>query len=205
MLHLLDILGVVVFAASGVLEAGRRRLDIFGAVVVALVSALGGGTLRDMMLQHGPVFWIADPLYVMLVTAAALVTFALAHRFVPPARLLLVADAAGLAVFSVLGVQKALAAGVAPVVALGMGVITGVAGGIIRDILCNEVPLVLRREIYATASLAGGVLFLFLSAVHVPAAISTWVAALAVFSVRLAAIRLRLSLPRVPQAGEKPS
>ena len=201
MLHLLDILGVAVFALSGALEAGRRRLDVFGAVVIALATAVGGGTLRDVILRHGPVFWVADPTYVIVVTLSALLTFFLAPRVQFPRRLLLVADAGGLAVFSVMGVQKALAAGVSPVVALMMGVITGVAGGILRDILCNEIPLVLRREIYATAALSGGVLFLLLRSSGVPEGINTAVSACAVFAIRLIAVRLDLALPRFPPAG----
>ena len=200
MLHLLDILGVAVFAVSGALEAGRRRLDVFGAVVIALVTAVGGGTLRDVLLRHGPVFWIADPTYVIIVTLAALGAFFLAPRLRFPRRLLLVADAGGLAVFSVMGVQKALQSGASPVVALMMGVITGVAGGILRDVLCNEVPLVLRREIYATAALAGGVLFLGLRALGVPEGIGTALAVILVFVIRLVAVRLDLTLPRFPPA-----
>lgn len=201
MLHLLDILGVAVFALSGALEAGRRRLDVFGAVVIALVTAVGGGTLRDVILRHGPVFWVADPTYVIVVTLSALATFFLSPRVRFPRRLLLVADAGGLAVFSVMGVQKALAAGVSPVVALMMGVITGVAGGILRDMLCNEIPLVLRREIYATAALAGGILFLLLRFLGVPEGMNTAVSACAVFGIRLVAVRLDLALPRFPPAG----
>ena len=200
LLHALDILGVVVFAISGALEAGRRRMDVFGAVVVALVTAIGGGTLRDVILQHGPVFWVADPTYVVVVTLAALGAFFAAGWLARWPRLLLVADAGGLAVFSVMGVQKALGAGASPIVALVMGVITGVAGGIVRDILCNEIPLVLRREIYATAALAGGALFLLLRHFAVPDGLSTLLSALLVFGIRLIAVRLKLSLPRYPQA-----
>jgi uncharacterized membrane protein YeiH len=198
LLHALDILGVAVFAVSGALEAGRRRMDVFGAVVVALVTALGGGTLRDVILRHGPVFWVADPVYVVAGTLAALATFFTAGQLARWPRLLLVADAAGLAVFSVMGVQKALDAGVSPAVALVMGVITGVAGGIGRDILCNEIPLVLRREIYATAALAGGALFLGLRPFHVPEDLSILLSSSLVFGVRLIAVRLDLALPRYP-------
>lgn len=194
-LHTLDLVGVVVFAISGVLEAGRRQMDIFGAVVLALVTALGGGTLRDVILQHGPVFWVADPTYVIAVTLAALATFALVRRVTLPRRFLLVADAAGLAVFAVLGTQKALGAGAAPVVALGMGVISGVAGGMIRDVLCREIPLVLRREIYATAALSGGLLFWLLRQLGTSEAWATALGALCVFAVRLVAVRLNLALP----------
>lgn len=201
-LHTLDLVGVVVFAISGVLEAGRRQMDIFGAVVLALVTALGGGTLRDVILQHGPVFWVADPTYVIAVTLAALAAFVVVRRVPLPRRFLLVADAAGLAVFAVMGTQKALGAGAAPVVALGMGVITGVAGGVIRDVLCNEVPLVLRREIYATAALSGGLLFWLLREAGTGEAWATALGALCVFAVRLVAVRLNLDLPTAPPSPD---
>ena len=201
-LHALDLVGVVVFAVSGALEAGRKRMDVFGAVVLALVTALGGGTLRDVILQHGLVFWVADPTYVIAVTLAALAAFALVRRVPLPRRFLLVADAGGLAVFAVLGTQKALSAGAAPVVALGMGVITGVAGGVLRDVLCNEVPLVLRREIYATAALSGGLLFWLLRQLGTNEAWATALGALCVFAVRLVAVRLNLDLPTAPPSPD---
>jgi len=198
----LNILGAAVFALSGALEARRKGMDVFGATVVALVTALGGGTLRDLLLQHGPVFWVADPVPVIAVTLTAAVAF-FAYHPLPRSfsRLLLVADAAGLSVFTILGEQKALAAGVSPIVALVMGIITGVAGGILRDILCNEIPLVLRREIYATASATGGLLFLGLRALHMGGTFPTILAVAAVFAVRLIALRLNLSLPRPPLPG----
>jgi uncharacterized membrane protein YeiH len=193
----LNIFGAAVFALSGALEARRKGMDVFGATVVSLVTALGGGTLRDLLLQHGAVFWVADPVPVIAVTLTALATFFAWHPLPRTfGRMLLVADAAGLAVLTILGEQKALAAGVSPVVALVMGIITGVAGGILRDILCNEIPLVLRREIYATAAAVGGLLFLGLRALHMGGALPALLAVATVFIVRLIALRLNLSLPR---------
>ena len=155
-LTLSDGFGVLVFAISGALAAGRRSMDIFGVLVIGFVTALGGGTLRDLLLGIHPVSWIKNPVYLLLVTIAVILTLLggrISHRF--DERIMIVSDAFGLAVFTVIGVQIALQQSfVSPPVAIMMGVITGVAGGAIRDVICNDIPLVLKREIYATASAA---------------------------------------------------
>ena len=155
MMYYLDILGTTIFAVTGSLAAGRKHLDVFGVVVLSLATALGGGTLRDVALGSLPVFWVADPLYIIAAGVASLATFAVARVHRLPEGLLRVADALGLAVFTVIGAERALAAGAPYLVAVLMGMVTGVAGGMIRDLLSGEVPLILRREIYATASLCG--------------------------------------------------
>ena len=195
-LRLFDLLGAAVFALSGALEARRKRMDIFGVATVALVTPLGGGTLRDLLLHEKSVFWIADPLPVVVATAVAVLTF-FANRPLAPLsrRVLLMADAAGLALFTVLGVQEALAYGASSIVAVMMGMISGVVGGILRDILCNTIPLILRREVYATASLAGGALFLGLGQTPLPLSWRMTLAILTVFTLRVAALRFHLSLP----------
>ncbi len=195
MIYYLDLFGTAVFAVAGALAAGRHRLDLFGVVVVGLVTAVGGGTLRDVILDARPVFWVADLAYLAVGTAAALVTFfwARLHRLRTGA--LLVADAFGLAVFTVVGAKKALLLGNSAPVALTMGLLTGVAGGIARDLLTGEVPLVLRREIYATASLAGAVLYVCLSRGPAWGPAATALSMGLTLAVRLAAIRWNLSLP----------
>jgi len=201
-LYVLDLFGVVVFAVTGALAAGRKRMDVFGMTVLALATALGGGTARDLVLGAQPVFWVADPLYVAVGASAALLTFTVARLWRLPPRLLLVGDAFGLAVFTVIGAGKALAMDVSPLICILMGVMTGTVGGMIRDILSGEIPLILRREIYATASLSGAVVYVVL-AVFVP---HTWIAAAAgvavVLAMRLAAIRWDLSLPTFLPTGE---
>jgi uncharacterized membrane protein YeiH len=193
--RLFDLLGVAVFALSGALEARRKQMDVFGVAVVALVTALGGGTLRDLLL-YATVFWVADPLPVVVATAVAVFTFFVSRPLVPLSRqMLLVADAAGLALFTVLGVQQAQAGGVSPIVAVLMGMISGVVGGIMRDILCNTIPLVLRREVYATASLAGGLVFLGLGQTPLPLSWRMSFAFLTVFTLRVLALRFHLALP----------
>jgi uncharacterized membrane protein YeiH len=201
-LYVLDLFGVVVFAVTGALAAGRKRMDVFGMTVLALATALGGGTVRDLVLGARPVFWVDDPLYVVVGTAAALLTFTVARLWRLPSRVLLVGDAFGLAVFTVIGAGKALAMDISPLICVLMGVMTGTVGGMIRDILSGEIPLILRREIYATASLSGGVVYVVLSLLWP----GTWYTAAAgvavVLAMRLAAIRWDLSLPTFFPTGE---
>lgn len=190
----LDLFGVAVFAVSGALAAGRKKMDLFGVLVLAVATAVGGGTLRDLVLGATPVFWVRQPAYLIVATLAALTTVVLARRSRPWPSMLPIADALGLATFTVLGTKHALVAGVEPTVAAVMGVMTGVVGGMIRDVLAGEIPLVLRREIYATASLAGAVLMVGLTVAGTPTA-SLWAGFTLVLALRLAAIRWRLSLP----------
>ena len=196
MIYQLDLIGTAVFASAGVLSAGGKRMDLFGVVVVAMVSALGGGTLRDVILNVNPVFWVSDPLYLYVAGLAALVTFYAATHVsrIPPA-IFLVADAMGLAVFTIIGANKAFDFGAPYIVVVIMGIMTGVAGGIMRDMLCAEIPLVLRREIYATACLVGGVMFVVLAHLHAPPSLLVPLPAATVLAVRLAAIYWHMSLP----------
>ncbi|WP_230976305.1 trimeric intracellular cation channel family protein [Pseudothauera nasutitermitis] len=186
--------GVAVNAAAGVLEAGRKPFDLFGMVVVALAAALGGGSLRDVLLDR-TVFWIADQIYLLTAVLAGLVTFALVRVVRLPPRLFLLPDAVGLALFTVSGTQAALAMDAPWLVASMMGVITGVFGGIVRDVLCNEVPLVFTGELYATASWLGALLLVGLVGGGVSPGWSALAAAALVLVLRLAAIRFRWRLP----------
>lgn len=201
MIYTLDLFGTAVFAATGALTAGRKHMDVFGVVVVALVTALGGGTARDIVLGVGPVFWVHDAAYVLVATGAALATFAVARFARLPSRALLFADAFGLAVFTAIGAQKAVAAGAPDLIAVLMGVMTGVAGGMIRDVLCGEIPMILRKEIYATASLAGGTAFVLLRPSGADHDVAMAVAVVVVLAVRLAAIHWRLAAHLPPARG----
>ncbi|MEW5709962.1 MAG: trimeric intracellular cation channel family protein [Pseudomonadota bacterium] len=193
-LYAIGLCAVAVNAATGVLEAGRKPIDLFGMVVVALAAALGGGTLRDLLLDR-PVFWIADVSYLWTAVAAGLATFVLVRRLRLPLNLFLIPDALGLALFTVLGTQIALAMEVDGFVASLMGVITGVFGGVLRDVLCNEVPLVFGGELYATAAWAGALLLVALNHFGIDANASAALATAAVLALRLAAIRWRIRLP----------
>jgi uncharacterized membrane protein YeiH len=195
-IYALDLFGVIVFAVTGSLAAGKKQLDLFGVVVLALATALGGGTIRDVTLGALPVFWVCDPTYVIVAAATALATFVIVRCWELPGGVLLVADAFGLAIFTVIGAGKALSLGVSPVIAVLMGMMTGVAGGMIRDVLSGEIPLILRREVYATASLCGAVVLAALSWVFPGAAANTVVAVVVILAIRLAALKWGLSLPR---------
>src|SRR3712207_1123475 len=162
-LHLMDLVGVFAFAVSGALTAGRQGMDLFGVPVVAAVTAIGGGTVRDVLLDR-PVFWLTDTAYLYVIAAAVLCTLVYARFRRPPQGALLVADAFGLAVFAVLGVRAGLEADVPQLVAVLMGAITGVVGGAVRDVLCGEPPMILRQDIYATAAIAGAATYAALSA-----------------------------------------
>jgi uncharacterized membrane protein YeiH len=161
--HVIELLGAGVFAVSGVLTAGRKSLDWLGVAVIAMVTAIGGGTLRDVLLNRHPIFWIADPTYLLVILGATAFTLVYVRFHVPGRRGLLVADALGLAFFTIGGTQIAEQAGLSGVLAVLMGTITGVAGGMVRDVLCAEIPLILRRgQLYASSTIVGATLYLLL-------------------------------------------
>jgi uncharacterized membrane protein YeiH len=191
----LDLFGVAVFAVSGSLAAGKKHMDVFGVVVLGFVTALGGGTLRDTLLDAGPVFWIDDSLYLLVAIASALLTFFFVRVIKVPWRGLLILDAFGLAVFMAIGTAKTLAATDSPSVAMIMGVMTGVAGGMIRDVLSAEVPLILRKEIYATAALCGSLAYVIMTRLGLADTACLLLAAIVTLVIRLAAIHFNISLP----------
>jgi len=200
-IYFLDLLGVAVFAISGALAAGRKSLDLLGVIVVAVVAAIGGGTLRDLLLDRHPIFWIADPTYLVVICISALLTFSYVRLHPPPRNSLLIADASGLALFTITGAQIAEAAGLSPIIIVLMGTMTGVAGGVFRDVLCAEVPLILRRDIYATAAIVGASLYLMVQVVGVGRPAATVIGMTTVALLRLIAIQRGLGLPvlRLPQ------
>ncbi|UCG58290.1 MAG: trimeric intracellular cation channel family protein [Phycisphaerales bacterium] len=195
LLYVMDLFGVAVFAITGSLAAGRKHMDLFGVVVLATVTALGGGTLRDLILGARPVFWVSAPVYLLVAVATAIVTFFLVRFREPPRKLLSVADAFGLAVFTVLGTQKALDLGTSAGIAVVMGVMTGVFGGMIRDVLSGEIPLILRREIYATASLCGAITFWGISITLQSQSLAAVISVAVTLGLRLSAIKWKMSLP----------
>ena len=192
-----DLFGVAVFAITGALMAGRKSMDVLGVMIVAVVTALGGGTLRDVILGRYPVVWIQDQIYILVAIGAALATLVWVRMTRPIHETgLLVADAFGLSIFTVIGTQVALAMQVPLSAVVIMGVMTGVAGGVMRDIICNEIPLIFHKEIYATASMVGSLLYISLYRLNTPANLDIILAILAVLAIRLAAIRWQLQLPR---------
>jgi uncharacterized membrane protein YeiH len=198
MRYLLELLGVAVFAVSGVLAAGRKGLDVLGVAVIAVVTAIGGGTLRDLLLDRHPIFWIANTTHLWVILGATAVTLAYVRLWIATRRALLVADALGLAFFSIAGVQIAEQAGHSDLIAVLMGTITGVAGGVFRDVLTAEIPLVMRPgRLYATAAIIGAVSYLLLEGGGVPPDVAALVGMGVIAGLRLAAILWRLELPAV--------
>jgi uncharacterized membrane protein YeiH len=195
MMYALDLVGTVIFAITGALAAGRKRMDIFGVVVLGCVTALGGGTFRDVVLGNFPVFWVSDITYLEVASIAAIGTFVLVQRWKLPTMLLVRADAVGLAVFTVIGFKRGFQTTHVYSIAIVMGVTTAVVGGIIRDVLSGEIPLILRREIYASASLSGGALLALLSYLQLPSPVTVPAAVLATLAIRLAALHWNLALP----------
>lgn len=195
MLYVLDLVGVAVFSISGALAAGRKQMDLFGVIVLALVTAVGGGTLRDLILDAGPVFWVEKPIYLVVGAGAALLTVAVRRRLRRMRGVLLIADALGMSLFAVLGAVKATEIGISPVIAVVLGCMSGVAGGAVRDVLSNEIPLIFRREIYATAALASAGGFVLASGLGLGPGAAIGLGFIVGLALRLTAIRMKLELP----------
>ncbi len=189
--------GIAVAAITGVLAAKGKRIDLFGVTVLALVTAFGGGTVRDVLAGDLPPIWLRTPWYLLNGCVAAAATFFIVRLRPLPGNVLLVADAATLALFTMLGARKGVLFGFTPSVCILLGVVTGVAGGIVRDVLLGEVPLVFRPEIhlYATAALCGAGVYVGLSSLGLGVPENTFLSASLVFLLRLAAIRWKISLP----------
>jgi len=195
LLYWVGMVAVAVNALTGVLDAGRKRMDLIGAILVGVATALGGGTVRDLLLDRN-VFWVVDQTYLIVGLGAALVTFFAARALPLPPKLFLIPDAIGLALFTVVGTQVALQWHAPWLVASLMGVTTGVVGGVLRDILCNDVPLVfLKGELYASAAWAGALAVIALQEAGVPAVAAAWAGMAMVLGLRLAAMAFDITLP----------
>ncbi len=195
LLYWIGLVAVAVSALTGVLDAGQKRMDLVGAVMVGTATALGGGTVRDVLLDR-TVFWIADQTYLLVSFAATLAVFFAVRGLKLPQRLFLIPDAIGLALFSVSGTQVALEWQAPWLVASLLGVITGVVGGVLRDVLCNEVPLVfVRGELYASAAWAGALVLIGLQELGFSPVIAAWAGMAVVLLARLLAMAFRITLP----------
>jgi uncharacterized membrane protein YeiH len=205
-LRLLDWLGIAVFAASGALVASRKQMDAVGFVLIGVVTGFGGGTLRDLLLGRTPVFWLDRPELIAIAAASALLVFVTAHLVESRFRTLLWVDAVGLALYAVIGAEIALLAGADPWAAVLLGVVTATGGGIARDVICNELPLILRREIYITAAAVAAASYVALRLAPLPRDIALPAGIALGFALRALAILRGWSLPpyRARPAREYP-
>ncbi|MDG4862533.1 trimeric intracellular cation channel family protein [Streptomyces sp. T-3] len=205
MLHVLYLIGVASFAASGVLAAHRANMDPFGGLVLAFAASISGGTLRDLILDRHPLYWTHDWILLTVISCTAIATMLYLRRWELPQRSLMTVDAVGLSVVTVIGAQAAIAAGVTPFAVIILAVLTGVTGEVVRDVLCGEFPpLLLREDVYATAALAGAVVYLGLDWIGADTTVATVIAAGLVFALRMAAILRDLHLPGLQESTLKP-
>ncbi|SAJ87250.1 trimeric intracellular cation channel family protein [Burkholderia multivorans] len=188
-MHTLYLIAIVAEAMSGALMGMRRGMDRFGPALVGAVTALGGGTVRDVLLGHYPLGWIAHPQYLVITLVAATVASRLARHVARMKTLFVAVDALGLAAFTIIGCDVGASTGAAPIIVVLAGAITGVCGGMLRDLLCNEMPLILRRELYASVAFFTGALYVALQHVGIDARVATIVALAAGFAMRMLAVR----------------
>ena len=193
--HILDWFGICIFALSGALVASRKNMDIAGFALLGSVTGIGGGTLRDLVLGLTPVFWVQQPAYLITSVLVASVAFFFVHHLRSQLKVLIWCDAVGLALFAVTGAEIALAQGASPFIVVAMGVATATLGGVARDILGGEVPIILTREIYVTAALFGASVFVVCMEIGLPKNLAELSGSISGFCLRGAAIVMKLSLP----------
>ena len=192
-----DILGTVAFAISGVLVAMEKRLDLFGVGIIALVTAIGGGTLRDLLIGNTPVTWTTTPMYMYIILGTVIVTILFQSRLKYLRTSLFLFDTIGIGFYTMIGISKGMEAGLEPLICITLGTITASFGGVLRDILCNEIPVIFRKEIYATACILGGVGYFLLRQTPLPEGYSYLLGVVIVIGIRLAAVRYHITLPNI--------
>lgn len=195
MFYTIDILGTIAFAISGVLVALSKKMDPFGILIIAFVTAIGGGTLRDLLIGDTPVSWMENLTYTYVIIIAAVLTVIFKTKIDYLRRSLFLFDTIGIGLYTVVGVEKGLGAGLSPIICIALGTISACFGGVIRDILCNEIPVIFRKEIYATACILGGLTYFLVRKLPVDDNLVFIMAGIVVIVVRLLAVRFRISLP----------
>ncbi len=193
--QIVDILGTIAFSISGVLVALDKRMDAFGVLIIAFVTAIGGGTLRDVLIGLEPVSWMRNMTYVYVIIGAAVFAVIFRKKLTYLRTSLFLFDTIGIALYTVVGIETGLIAGLHPVICIALGTMTACFGGVIRDILCNEIPVIFRKEIYATACILGGFTFFLLRIFLGDKNYLFIIAGLIVIVVRLLAVKFKISLP----------
>ncbi|MGQ1786729.1 MULTISPECIES: trimeric intracellular cation channel family protein [unclassified Saccharicrinis] len=197
-----DYAGTCAFAISGTLSASEKKLDLFGAAFIGFVTAVGGGTIRDLLLGNTPVTWIMGWEYFVLILCSIAFTFIFYKQIIKLKQTLFLFDTIGIGVFTIIGVEKALVFGLTPPLSLVMGLSSAVVGGVLRDTLCNDVPLIFHKEIYATACIFGGTIYLLLHYFQVDIHFSQIATIVAIITIRLLAIKFNFSLPKITNAQQ---
>jgi uncharacterized membrane protein YeiH len=197
LIYILDIIGTFAFAISGALIASKKQFDLFGIIIIAFVTAVGGGMMRDVLINYHPINWIGDLNYIWTILIAVLFTFLFKSKIAPLSKTLFLFDTIGIAVFTMLGTEKGLNFGLHPFVAAVMGVVSAVMGGVLRDVLTQQVPLIFKKEIYALACFAGAFVFLALNYFKFDANIQYIITILTVVIIRLIAVKYHLALPKI--------
>ncbi|NJB34984.1 MULTISPECIES: trimeric intracellular cation channel family protein [Flavobacteriaceae] len=196
-LQIVDVLGTIAFAISGVLIAMDKRLDFFGVMIIGFVTAIGGGTLRDLLIGNTPVLWMRDANYMIIISATVILAIVFAKQLKYLRKSLFLFDTIGIGLYTTVGIEKGLDAGLLPIICIALGTITASFGGVIRDILCNEIPVIFRKEIYATACILGGIAFFLFRLLPVVDVYANIAAIVVVILVRLVAVRFKISLPSI--------
>lgn len=194
--YAIEILGTIAFAISGSFAAMQRRLDPFGVLIIAFVTSIGGGTVRDLLLGDTPVAWMRDVNYCLLILVTSLLTIFFKTQIKKFKVTLFLFDSLGLGLFTLVGVQKGIVFGLSPGICVALGTITGCFGGIIRDTLLNTIPLIFRKEIYATACILGGVLYFALVRFNLEADVAKVIVIAFIFTLRIVVVRYKLTLPK---------
>ena len=197
LIYVLDILGTFAFAISGALVASDKKLDLFGVLIIAFVTAVGGGMLRDVLMNAHPINWIGDLNYLYTIFTAVIFTFLFKSKIIYLGKTMFLFDTIGISVFTLLGLKKGLSFNLHPIVALIMGMISAVFGGVLRDVLTNKIPLIFKKEIYASACLVGGIVYLSLRQFNVPENVVFVISASIVVVIRVVSVRFHLELPKI--------
>ncbi len=193
----IDILGTIAFAISGVMVAMDKRLDMFGVFIIAFVTAVGGGTLRDVLIGNTPVIWLQETVYLFTIIGSVVLAILFRKQLKYVRRSLFLFDTIGIGLYTMVGIQKGLSIGLAPIMCIGLGTITASFGGVIRDILCNEIPVIFRKEIYATACIAGGLGYFLLEKLPLNDTYPYIGGIIIVIGIRLLAVRFKIALPSI--------
>ena len=198
--QVIDILGTIAFAISGVLVAMEKRLDLFGVVIIAFVTSIGGGTLRDLLIGNTPVAWMQDLTYVIVILASVVFAIIFVKQLKYLRKSLFLFDTIGIGLYTMVGIEKGLQAELLPIICIALGTMTASFGGVIRDILCNEIPVIFRKEIYATACIVGGASYFLFSMLPMVDAYANIGAIIIVILIRILAVRFKITLPNIYRA-----